>query len=329
MITPTFAQRAYRMARWRISARGATRGADGWGSFKSLASQQTIHNASEYTNFLRKADPSLKLPHLTDAHFFGEGMGEWNINLYRIGKYNDQPVFEKTYFSDSEAMQKLEWFHEVVLPELDQSLSTPPILFRADGDCLTVLYFPLLELGDPVPDKDLLNVALALQHAVACFRWSGTDPNLNDFRQSSSYREHRKAFLQILNRNGRDLSKVFSVEEWLQRPEVPHRFSHGDLSPDNVRTCGTFLDFDHCGFFPAGYDCGATLRRSQTPTNVQELEFLVDRQLAPECKSTQLSMIFFMAVFSSIGVVQKTNGQLNETLVLDVWDCVLRRLDRV
>lgn len=82
---PDTALDAYRMARWRMSARGSTRGSDRWGSFKNLAFQQRAKGAEEYSRFLRRADPSLELPELRNARFVGEGWGDWNLNLYRTG----------------------------------------------------------------------------------------------------------------------------------------------------------------------------------------------------------------------------------------------------
>lgn len=327
VLTPDIAQQAYRMARWRISAHGPMLGADGWNRFKALAVEQKARGANEYTNFLRRADPSLDLPELIDARFVGEGWGDWNLNLYRAGESNGKPVFEKVYFSGSDALKKTLWFHDVVLPQFGQTFSTPPIVQTRKGEVLTVLYFPLVDLGDPVPSEDMLTIAVALKRAVSSIRWEGDDPDIDDFRRNSFYREHQKEFLRILTRNGRDLIQVSVVEEWMQRPEMPRRFSHGDLSPDNVLSCGTLLDFDHCGFYPAGYDCGATLRYSQTPASVEDLLNLVDRQLAPDCTSTQLGVMFFLAVFGSIGVAQKTSTHLDESFLLDLWDCILRRFD--
>src|SRR6056297_574767 len=327
-VIPDSALQGYKMARWRISARSPTRGADRWGSFKSLAAQQRAKGAQEYGKFLVKADPTLQLPKLDAPHFVGEGFGDFNLNLYRAGELSGKLVFEKIYFSGSDPLCKTEWFHDTVLPFVGTSIWTPPLLSKSCGSCLTALYFSFSELGEPTPIDALLQTAIALQRATSGFIWTESYSAIRDFRGDYFYLKHRAALLSILSQNGNELGDVSKLEDFLLRDETPHQFSHGDLSPENVRACGTIIDFDHCGYYPAGYDYGAILRYSQTPANVVELEVLVERNLAPDCKLTQLSILFFMAIFSSIGATRKIAGQPDETFIIHLWNCILARFER-
>ncbi|CUH40951.1 hypothetical protein JSE7799_03692 [Jannaschia seosinensis] len=328
-IIPDAALQAYKMARWRISARSSTRGVERWVSFKSFAAQQRTRGAQEYGKFLSKADPTLQLPKLGAPHFVGEGFGDYNLNLYRAGELAGKPVFEKIYFSGSDSLRKTEWFHDKVLPLVGAEIRTPPILLKVRGNCLTALYFPLLELSEPISADAILPVAIALQDTTRELSWTGPDPIIHEFWRDHFYLRHRNELLSIISQNGREQSDIFKAENFLQRGEVPRKFSHGDLSPENVRTCGMLIDFDHCGYYPAGYDSGAALRCSQTPASVAELEVLVEEELAPNCRSTQLSILFFMAVFSSMGAAKKTHGQPDENFVLHLWDRILARLQKV
>lgn len=320
---PSVLLETFRMARWRTSAYSPSVSLANWDSFKLLASHQVKKGADEYGRFLCRADPSLSLPVLSSPQFFGEGWGDWNLNVYRMGELDGCPVFEKVYLSGSEPLQKSEWFNSIVLPQVGASFVAPPILYRARGQLLTVLYFPFMQIGEPASVDLLLQTALDIKAAGRGFHICTLDPVIRDFRRDFFYSTHRKALISFLLKNSINIDSVFQIERWLQRSEMLHLFSHGDLSPDNVRACGTILDFDHCGLYPSGYDCGAILRYLQYSVTVPELESFVKTTIAPEDLDTHFAILFFTAVFSSIGVNAKTSKSMDEQFLLNLWNLII------
>ena len=292
-----------------------------WLRFQRFALLERDGDPARYDKFLRWADPALTLPELSNPRFTGRGWGSWNLRAYRTGMLDGEPVFEKVYHAKSDSWRKITWAHSEVLPRLETAIQTPTLLRHVHGEWLVAAYFPLLSDVSPIPVAQLAPAAVAFQKAVSGFRWSGSDPVIRDFRREESYAGGRRKFGDILTRAGRDPKLLDVVEHWLQRPDMPHRFTHGDLVSTNILACGTILDFDRCGYYPAGYEYGRSLGEGHRFGSVDALQSFVDRRLDLPCWKAKAAVFYFAAVFYSRP--REAIRIVSDDFILSLWDRVI------
>jgi hypothetical protein len=298
-----------------------------WFRLRRLAARERDDgDPTKYESFLRWADPALTLPELSGATFVGSGRGSWNLATYRAGMLDDQPVFEKVYLADSLSWRKLTWAHVEVFPSFDTKIPTPPLLGYVRGDWLVAAYFPLLSEVRPLPLEKTVSAAAAFQESVSDFRWSGYEAAVRDFRLDPVYQGGRAKLQGILARAGRDPKLVGLVEKWAHRSDMPRRFTHGDFNPGNALSCGTILDFDLCGYYPAGYEYGKALGEGYHFASVDELQSFIDQTSdVPEWRA-QAGLLYFAAVFYSSQ--PEESRAVSEDLVLSLWDRALQSIGK-
>jgi hypothetical protein len=276
---------------------------------------------AHYAKFLRWADPGLALPDLANPRFVGRGWGTWNLRAYRAGMLDREPVFEKIYVARSDSWRKIMWAYREVLPKLETTIQTPVLLRHVHGEWLVAAYFSYLSDVHQIPPAKLISAAVTFQKNVSDFRWTGTDPVICDFRREITYASGRAKLGDILKRAGRDPRILEAVEDWLREPDMPYRFTHGDFVSTNVLACGTILDFDRCGYYPAGYEYGRTLGEGHHFGSVDELQTFVDHQLDLPCRRAQAAVFYFAAIFYSRP--QEKRRIVDDDFILSLWDRVI------
>jgi hypothetical protein len=288
-----------------------------WFRFRRLAKIGRDGDPVRYGKLLQRVDPGLSLPHLADARFVGSGLGVWNLTNFRTGVVDGEWVFEKIYLLNSLSWRKLLWAHRDVLPNLGTKPETPPLLWQIHGNWLAAAYFPFLPDTRPLPTSRTLSAALSFQEAVAEFRWTGTDPDICDFRRDPIYQAHRKRLCGVLARAGEDPKHLELAERYFLQPDMPRRFTHGDLTPGNVLFDGTILDLDLCGYYPVGYEYGKALADGSGFASPEEVQTFLERKLDLPTRKEQAAVYYFAATFYC--AARGASRAVSDGFILSLW----------
>lgn len=260
------------------------------------------------------------------ADFVGNGAGKYTLDSYRKVQLEDGRVlFEKVYKNDSDDLEKIKFFMECVFYQLNERFKIPSAEV-CEGEKGSVVLFDWLDRIVPVDKRNILNfymdfreAALAvvvpaeMQSSVVC-----------DFTREPMFQGGVKSSENWLASHvSSEASKLIplSVDFFKNMPSSELVFTHGDIIPANAARDGVVIDFDKCGFYPAGYELAYLSSKSLSFESLGSMVDLLGGEVNKLSSLNQVGFYFFAFIFYSRRVGVKSS----DDFLLELWEAFFSR----
>ncbi len=187
------------------------------------------------------------------AVFMGKGVGDGSLNTYRkLRLKSGEDVFEKVYFTESEAFTRTHQFYDLVFSSLSQYLVLPKLTASYEGAKMSVCHFEFknLEIIDSsVLIAELISVVKSLIECSAHIERANDLSFRSELKSVYKYRVQLGRAKELFRRHG--ISHDDLLEKVMGSQKV---ITHCDLGHKNVFRNRTVVDWDYFGFYPIGLD---------------------------------------------------------------------------
>lgn len=260
------------------------------------------------------------------ADFVGSGFGQNTLDSYRKVQLRGSGVyFEKVYKNSSDDFQKIKIFVEFVFPQLAKQFRIPKARFF-EGERGSIVLFDWLERIVPVDKKNIMRFYADFRMAALAVdvpREAMTDV-FCDFTREPMFQGGCKSSRSWLKAHSSSeaVDLLQSGIEYFKRLPVSERvFTHGDLIPANAARDGVVIDFDKCGFYPAGYELAYLASKSLAFDDLSSMESYIGKEIKRFSAVNQAGFYLFAFIYYSRPVgVKATDSFLSE-----LWQAFLSK----
>lgn len=260
------------------------------------------------------------------ADFVGRGFGKNTLDSYRKVQLRDGCVyFEKVYKNSSDDFQKIKFFVGFVFPQLAEQFRIPKARFF-EGERGSIVLFDWLERIVPVDKKNIMRFYADFRMAALAVdvpREAMTDV-VCDFTREPMFQSGCKSSSSWLKAHSSseavDLLQS-GIEYFKSLPVSERVFTHGDIIPANTARDGVVIDFDKCGFYPAGYELAYLASKSLAFDDLTSMESYLGEEIQRFSVVNQAGFYLFAFIYYSRRVgVKATDNFLSE-----LWSAFLSK----
>lgn len=260
------------------------------------------------------------------ADFVGSGFGQNTLDSYRKVQLRDSCVcFEKVYKNSSDDFQKIKFFVEFVFPQLAEQFRIPKARFF-QGERGSIVLFDWLERIVPVDKKNIMKFYTDFRTAALAVevpREAMTDV-VCDFTREPMFQGGCKSSTSWLKAHfsKEAIDILLSGVEYFRKLPLSERvFTHGDMIPANAARDGVVIDFDKCGFYPAGYELAYLASKSLAFDDLTSMESYLGEEIKSFSFVNQAGFYLFAFIYYSRPVgVKATDSFLSE-----LWQAFLSK----
>ncbi|MCH8535214.1 MAG: hypothetical protein LAT51_09115 [Flavobacteriaceae bacterium] len=220
-------------------------------------------------------------------------LGDSSLTSYRILKLSNKLYFEKIYLTNSEDLNKMEYYYSNYFNKIYSSVELHEI---HKGKKLTVVLYEY-QSSNNINLVSPLNVSV--EFTLKSFLVTNTSFFKNIFEKERLYYE---SFLILINKYTNYKDKLFEIESILTK-KLPLIYTHGDIFHKNIIE-NKLIDFDRAGYYPFGYDIGRTLSSELDNLDFKKIDDAINSVVARinqqlPSKLIELSIYYFTLIFVS------------------------------
>lgn len=302
-----------------------------WKYLKKYSDFAKYHNNHDfYYNAVRSVCQIEGLPTVKYAEFVGRGAGKGSLNSYRkIILDNNDLYFEKIYKSDSDDLKKIEFFYQNIFPHIGGKFKVPRLVLLR-GHFGSVALFQWIDNFVPIDREKILDFYRFFREAVTVLKIPSDSrcEILVDFTRESMIQDGLKRSKEWLNLKKRadELKYIDMICAFLKLlPRKELIFNHGDINKANISENGIVIDFDRCGFYPAGYDLAFIASKQFFFEDLNAMEVYLQKDIKDFSLIEKLGFYFFAFLFYSRGVGVKAS----DDFLMELWEALCLKMREV